>query len=150
MISCNQLAEDANIMVHHRRDTVGKTVGVLLVDDQPAIRQGLRLLFQLEPGVAVVGEAGTAIEGLSLVADLRPDVVIMDVAMPGMDGITATTLLMGRHPACAVIILTMYGDPAVRARALEAGARAFVEKDRPEELRVAFRQAVASMDLATP
>ena len=52
----------------------------------------------------------------------------MDVAMPGMDGITATTLSMGRQPACTVIILTMHGDPGTRARALEAGAWAFVEK----------------------
>ena len=137
-------------MADRQGDTVGKTVGVLLVDDQPAIREGLRLLFQLESGVVVVGEARTAVEGLSLAADLRPDVVIMDVAMPGMDGITATTLLMGRQPACAVIILTVHGDPGVQARALEAGARAFVEKGRPEELRVAFRQTVASMDQATP
>jgi len=70
----------------------------------------------------------------------------MDVAMPGMDGITATTLSMGRQPACTVIILTMHGDPGTRARVLEAGAWAFVEKGRPEERRVAFRQAVASVD----
>ena len=136
-------------MVHERRDNVLRAVGVLLIDDQLAVRQGLRLLFQLDPQATVIGEAATALEGLSLAAALRPDVVVMDVEMPGMDGITATDLLMGAQPRCMVIVLTIHGDPNTRARATAAGAWAFVEKQRPEELQMALRRAMDSIETAT-
>lgn len=119
---------------------VHRRIGILLVDDQPAVRQGLRLLLQLEPRVDVIGEAGTAAEALSLAEVLRPDVVIMDVRMPGMDGIEATALLVAMLPRCSVIILTIRGTADARARAVAAGAGAFVEKGRPEELVDAIRQ----------
>lgn len=131
-------------MTQHLRGDAHQSVRVLLIDDQVAVRHGLRLLFQLEPEVMIIGEAGTAVEGLSLAVDLQPDVVVMDVEMPGMDGITATGLLLGRQPKCRVIILTIHGDSGTRARALAAGAAAFVEKGLPEQLRVAFRQAISS------
>ena len=80
-------------------------VGVLLVDDHSAVRQGLRMLFQMEPAAAVIGEAGTGAEALALAGNLKPDVVIMDVEMPGMDGIEATALLVAMLPQVAVIVL---------------------------------------------
>jgi DNA-binding NarL/FixJ family response regulator len=126
-----------------------RTLGVLLIDDQWVVRQGLRLLFQLEPEATIIGEAASALEGLSLAAALRPHVVVMDVEMPGMDGITATSLLMGKQPRCMVIVLTIHGDPVTRARALAAGAWAFIEKERPAELQVALRRAIDSIHTAT-
>jgi len=119
---------------------VQKDLGVLLVDDHPAVRQGLRLLLQLEPAAAVIGEAGTFAEALALAKDLKPDVVFMDVEMPGMDGIEATALLVAMLPQVAVIILTMHSTSDTRTRAMAAGARAFVEKNRAEDVGVAFRR----------
>ena len=119
---------------------VQKDLGVLLVDDHPAVRQGLRLLLQLEPAAAIIGEAGTGAEALALARDLKPDVVFMDVEMPGMDGIEATALLVAMLPQVAVIILTMHSTSDTRTRALTAGAKAFVEKDRAEDVGGAFRR----------
>ena len=120
-------------------------VGVLLVDDHSVVRQGLRMLFQIEPAAVVIGEAGTGAEALALARNLKPDVVIMDVEMPGMDGIEATALLVAMLPQVAVIILTMHGTSDKRARAFAAGAKALVEKSQPEELVVAFRQVSDSL-----
>jgi DNA-binding NarL/FixJ family response regulator len=124
-----------------------KDVGILLVDDYPGVRQGLRLLLQLEPGSAVIGEASCGAEALALAEDLKSDVVIMDMEMPGMDGIEATALLVAMLPQIAVIIPTMHGTSDKCSRAMAAGARAFVEKDRPEEVEGAFRQVSDSLRL---
>jgi two-component system, NarL family, response regulator LiaR len=118
-------------------------VGVLLVDDHAAVRQGLRMFLQLEPAATVVGEASSGAEALELAGDLRPDVIIMDIEMPGMDGIEATALLVAMLPQVAVIILTMHGTSDRRARAFAAGARAFVEKSQLGEVGDVFRQVLA-------
>jgi CheY-like chemotaxis protein len=122
-------------------------VGILLVDNHAGVRQGLRMFLQLEPAAAVIGEASTGAEALALAGNLKPDVVIMDVEMVGMDGIEVTALLVAMLPQVAVIILTMHGTPDKHARALAAGARVIVEKSRPEELGVAFRQVSGSLRL---
>jgi DNA-binding NarL/FixJ family response regulator len=134
------LGKDDDAMPPHLGTGTPKDVGILLVDDHAAVRQGLRMLFQQEPAAAVIGEASTGAEALALAGNLKPDVVIMDVEMPGMDGIEATALLVAMLPQVAVIILTMHGTSDKRARALAAGARAFVDKSQPEEVGVAFRQ----------
>ena len=110
-----------------------RTVRLLLVDDEPAVRRGLRIWLTLEPNLEVVGEAGGGTEAISLTQALRPDVILMDVEMPGMDGISATAALRSVAPQSAVVILTLYDDAATRARAQEAGAAAFVAKHRMEE-----------------
>jgi DNA-binding NarL/FixJ family response regulator len=135
-----EFSKDAVTMIAQPCIGERKESGVLLVDDQPAVRQGLRLLLQLESRIVILGEAGSAAEALALAEVLRPDVVIMDVEMPGMDGIEATALLVAMLPQCSVIILTINGSAATRARAMSAGARAFVEKGRPEEIEDAIRQ----------
>lgn len=117
-----------------------KEIRILLVDDQPGVRRGLRLLLQLETGAIVVGEADSAREVLDLAVRLKPDLVIMDVEASGIDGITAMERLLALQPECAVIILTLHSCPKVRSRALIAGARRFVEKGRPQEIQDAFRQ----------
>jgi DNA-binding NarL/FixJ family response regulator len=119
-----------------------RVISVLLVDDQPAIRHGLRMRLEVEADIQVVGEAGDGETALTLAAALAPDVIIMDVALPGMDGITATTAMRTIAPHSAVVMLSLYGDQATQARARAAGASAFVEKHNVEpSLLQAIRQA---------
>lgn len=116
-------------------------VRVLLVDDQPLVRMGLKMRLELEPDMEIVGEAGDG-KVSTLVAELRPDVVVMDVAMPGVDGIQATALLAGSTPGVAVVILTLHDNARMRGRASAAGARGFVGKHQPEgELLAEIRRA---------
>jgi DNA-binding NarL/FixJ family response regulator len=103
-------------------------IRLLLVDDQPVVRKGLRMRLTMEPDITVVGEASTGEEALVLVQSLAPDIVLMDVEMPGMDGITTTEVLRSRIPQSAVVMLSIYDDVLTRARAQAAGAAGFVEK----------------------
>lgn len=117
-----------------RASCVGKkTIRVLLVDDQPQVRRGLKMRLGLEPDVEIAGEAGDGAAAVALADELRPDIVLMDVEMPGMDGISATQELRAVAPHSAVVILTLYDDAATRARAKEAGAASFVAKHEVEE-----------------
>ena len=100
---------------------------VLIADDQPTTRRGLKALLALLPQVEVVGEAGDGRESLDLVAECRPDVVLMDVQMPVMNGVEATRCIKRDWPEVKVIALTMYAGH--RAEALAAGADAFLVKD---------------------
>ena len=117
---------------------------VLLVDDQSAMRQGLRLRLGIEPDIAVVGEAGDGQTAIDLARRLTPDVVVMDVTMPGMDGIAATRALRAAVPTTAVVILTLHDDTTTRNRASEAGAAAFVAKHQPPSDLLAAIRTVAS------
>jgi DNA-binding NarL/FixJ family response regulator len=120
-----------------------RTIRLLLVDDRPAVRTGLRIWLALEPNLEVVGEASDGAETISLARALHPDVVLMDLLMPGMDGISATAALRSVVPQSAVVILTLYDDAATRTRAQEAGAAAFVAKHRMEETLLAEIRRVA-------
>jgi two-component system, NarL family, nitrate/nitrite response regulator NarL len=114
------------------------------VDDQPAVRRGLRMRFALEPDLEVIGEAGDATEAISLAQTLGPDVVLMDVDMSDIDGILAIAMLRQVAPHSTVVIFTLYDDAAMRARVRGAGAAAFVAKHQTEEaLLVAIRRAAA-------
>ena len=100
--------------------------------------------FALEPDLEVVGEAGDAAEATSLARTLLPDVILMDIEMPDIDGISAVTVLRRIIPHTTVVIFTLYDDAAMRARAREAGAAAFVAKHQTEEtLLAAIRRAAA-------
>jgi DNA-binding NarL/FixJ family response regulator len=120
-----------------------KTIRLLLVDDSPSVRRGLRMWLAVDPNMEVVGEASDGTEAISLARSLRPDVVLMDVEMPGMDGISATGALRSVLPQSAVVILTHYDDAATRTRAREAGAAAFVAKHQMEETLLAEIRRVA-------
>jgi DNA-binding NarL/FixJ family response regulator len=109
-------------------------ITVVLVDDQPAIRHGLRLRIAAESDIVVVGEAGDGAAALDLVTALAPDVVIMDVSMPGIDGIDATSRLRAMAPGSTIVILSLHDDAVTRARAATAGAAAFVSKHEADAL----------------
>ena len=119
-------------------------IAVLLVDDRPAVRRGLRLCLELEPDMAVVGEAGDGPTAVALAPDVRPDVVLMDAEMPGMDGFDATAALRRAAPESAVIVLTLYDGAGARERARLAGAAAFIAKQEAAEMLLpAIRSAAA-------
>jgi DNA-binding NarL/FixJ family response regulator len=118
-------------------------IRVLLVDDQPAVRAGLRMRLALEPDLMVVGEAADGREAVAMVAELAPDVVVMDVDLRGADGIavTATLAASGRRP---VVVLALRDDPVTRECARAAGAAAFVAKHETDDrLLAAIRRAAA-------
>lgn len=119
-------------------------ITLILVDDKPEIRRGLRMCLMLEPDFAVIGEAGDGAQALALAQLLHPDVALMDVEMPRMDGIAATAEWTARHLPGAVVILTIHDDPLTRSRAMAAGAAAFVPKgESPAALAQAIRGAAA-------
>ena len=119
-----------------------KHIRVLLVDDQPAVRQGLRLRMAAETDITVVGEAGDGATALNLAQSLAPDVIIMDVMMPGIDGIEATRSIRTAVPDSSVIVLSLHDDAKTRDRANDAGATAFVAKHEADGLLVdAIRHA---------
>lgn len=117
-------------------------IRVLLVDDQPAVRQGLAMRLALEPDILVVGEASNGEEALALIQTCSPDVVLMDVEMPEMDGIAATQALHTEEPSKAVVIMSIHDDVATRKRAQTAGAFAFLSKNgATDALLATLRQA---------
>ena len=108
---------------------MAEPIRILLVDDQRLMREGLRILLELEPDLKVVGEAGDGQAALQAYADLQPDVVLMDVRMPGMDGVEATWRLRERWPSARVIILTTFDDDEYVFEGLRAGALGYLLKD---------------------
>ena len=104
-------------------------IRILLVDDQRLMREGLRILLELEPDLKVVGEAEDGQAALDVYTRLRPDVVLMDVRMPGMDGVEATWRLRERWPDACIIILTTFDDDEYVFEGLRAGARGYLLKD---------------------
>jgi DNA-binding NarL/FixJ family response regulator len=126
-------------------------IKVLLVDDQTLIRQGIRLLLEIETDIQVVGQAANGREALDQVESLRPDVVLMDVRMPEMDGVVATRELRARFPDVKVIILTTFEDDETVFEGLKAGARGYLLKDiSSEEMAAAVRKVAAGEALIEP
>lgn len=103
-------------------------IDVLIVDDHPVYRSGLRALLDLAPSLNVVGEAGNGREALTMTYKLRPHLVLMDVNLPEMSGIEATKAIQTRCPATAVIIVTMMEDRDTFLAAMRAGARGYLLK----------------------
>ncbi|MBN1138238.1 MAG: response regulator transcription factor [Anaerolineae bacterium] len=104
-----------------------RQVKVLIADDRPTTRQGLKALLTLLPQVEVIGEAADGQESVALVAEYRPDVVLMDMQMPVMNGVEATRRIKEQWPAVKVIALTLHAK--YRSEALAAGVDAFLLKD---------------------
>jgi DNA-binding NarL/FixJ family response regulator len=107
------------------------TLRVLLVEDQTLMRQGLKTILDLEPGLRVVGEAGDGERGVQLALELRPDVVLMDVQMPRLNGVQATAELVRQWPQAKVIILTTFDRDDYVYQGVRAGAMGYLLKDTP-------------------
>lgn len=122
--------------------TTVPTTRVLLVDDHPLVREGLKARLSAVPGIEVVGEAGDATEALAQVEATEPDLVLMDVGMKQTSGIELTPRLLERRPQLRVLMLSMYDNPAYVSRALQAGARGYVLKEAPSDEIVAAIAAV--------
>ncbi|SIM60551.1 response regulator [Micromonospora cremea] len=104
-------------------------IAVLLVDDHPVVRAGVRGMLAGEPDIAVVGESASAAEAVTAVRAVRPDVVLMDLRMPGVDGAAATADVLAVAPGTRVVVLTTYETDGDILRAVEAGAAGYLLKD---------------------
>jgi DNA-binding NarL/FixJ family response regulator len=120
------------------------SIRVLLADDQPLVRAGLRRIIDADPGVTVVGEASDGLDAVRQAEVVRPDVVLMDVRMPVFDGIEATRRLTESENPARVIVLTTFGLDEYVLAALRSGASAFVLKEAPPEDILGAIHSVAS------
>jgi DNA-binding NarL/FixJ family response regulator len=128
------------------------TVTVVIADDQPLVRAGLRTILDAEPELQVVGEAHDGASAVALTRELRPDLVLMDIRMPGVDGLAATReLASDAEDSTRVVILTTFDLDEYVYEALKAGASGFLVKDLPDdELVAAVRAAAAGNTLLAP
>ena len=106
-------------------------IHIMLVDDHPLVRDGLRARLEASPHLKVVAEAGSAAEALQLAADCRLDLVLMDINMRGGSGLEATASFRAQFPTVAVLILSMHDKLEYVSQAMQAGARGYVLKDAP-------------------
>jgi DNA-binding NarL/FixJ family response regulator len=124
---------------------------VLIVDDHPVTRDGLKTAFGISDEIDVVGEAGSGEEAIKLAQDLSPDVIFMDVRMPGMNGIQATRIIRERRPDTKVILFTIDESRASVAEAIQAGVSGYLLKDAGvTELVNAAKQAMAGKAVIHP
>lgn len=128
------------------------TISIILVDDHPVVRSGIRAVLASEDGLTVVGEAGNGIEALTLCRTLRPNVVLCDLRLgDGPDGVAITASLRALDPAPAVIILTTYDNDNDILRAVEAGAAGYLLKDvLPTTIVNAIHDAAAGRNVWAP
>ena len=119
-------------------------IRVLIVDDHAVVRMGLRVFFDLQDDITVVGEAADGSEGVAMARRLEPDVVLMDLLMPNMDGITAIGRVKADRPETEIVTMTSFIEEEKVTAALEAGASGYVLKDaEAEEVAAAVRAAYA-------
>jgi DNA-binding NarL/FixJ family response regulator len=106
-------------------------ISVLIVDDHPVVRRGLRVLLEVQDGIEVAGEAGDGATALALAAELTPDVILLDLKLPGMDGLAVLAELKARGGTCAsrVLVLTSVTEPASASLAVRSGAAGVLYKD---------------------
>lgn len=119
------------------------TIRILIVDDHPMFRFGMRALLEAEPGMEVVGEAADGEEAVALAASLQPQVVLMDLNLPAMSGIAATRQIVERHAETAVLVVTMLDDDSIFA-AMRAGARGYLLKGAEGDETLRAVRAVAN------
>ncbi|MFJ4499287.1 response regulator [Streptomyces sp. NPDC088864] len=128
-----------------------RVITLIVVDDHPVVRDGLRGMFAAAPEFRVLGEAADGIEGVEMAARLDPDVVLMDLRMPGGGGVAAITELTRRGARSRVLVLTTYDTDSDTLPAIEAGATGYLLKDAPrEELFTAVRAAAEGRTVLSP
>jgi len=109
------------------------SIKVLIVDDHPVVRDGLKLMLSVSTGLVCVGQAENGEEAIQLSAELKPDVILMDLMMPKMDGVSATRLIRQKYPGIQVVALTTFDDKELVQDALRAGAISYMLKNSPME-----------------
>ncbi len=128
-----------------------RVISLVVVDDHPVVRDGLRGMFESAPGFRVLGEAADGVAGVDLVARLDPDVVLMDLRMPGGGGVDAIAELTRRGARARVLVLTTYDTDSDTLPAIEAGATGYLLKDAPrDELFNAVRAAADGRTVLSP
>jgi DNA-binding NarL/FixJ family response regulator len=126
-------------------------IRVLLVDDHPVVRQGLRGMLEAEPDMRVVGEASSGAQAVALARTTGPDVVLMDLRMPDLDGAEATGQIVADLPGCRVVVLTTFESDGDILRAVGAGASGYLLKDASrDELAHAIRAAARGETVLAP
>jgi DNA-binding NarL/FixJ family response regulator len=119
-------------------------IRVLIVDDHPLMREGLRGRLSMVPIIEVVGEADNAAQALTLIDELMPDLMLTDIGMKDVNGIELTREVAQRHPNVAILILSMYDNPEYVQQAMQAGAKGYVLKDAPSAHLIHAIESVAS------
>jgi len=119
------------------------TIRILVVDDHPIVRQGLRTLLEGHSGWEVIGEASDGAEALEKARELNPDVMVLDVTMPRMNGLEACRLLRRQFPELEILFVTQHDSPQMMREALEAGARGYVVKSNAARDLLAAVEAVS-------
>jgi DNA-binding NarL/FixJ family response regulator len=119
------------------------SIRILIVDDHPVVRQGLKALLREHAGWEVIAEAGDGFEAVDKADRLRPDVVLLDVSMPGMTGLDACRLIRESTPECEILIVTQHDSPQMMREALGSGARGYVVKSNVSRDLVAAIEAVS-------
>jgi NarL family two-component system response regulator LiaR len=126
-------------------------IKVVIVDDHPILRHGIRTMLFTFDDISVVGEAGNGLEALARCQDTKPDVMLMDVVMPGMNGVETTRAVLKQCPQVKIIMLTSFPNQGLVQEALEAGAVGFLLKDAPiDTLGDAIRSAHAGHSTLAP
>jgi NarL family two-component system response regulator LiaR len=130
---------------------MNERISVLIVDDHSVVRQGVRAFLEMQPDLAIAGEAESGEQAIQLAQDLIPDVVLMDLALPGIDGVEATRQIKRVSPRTQVIVLTSYYEDEHVFPALRAGAISYTLKDlRPAELVEIVRKAAEGESVLHP
>lgn len=118
-------------------------IRILIVDDHPIVRQGLRALLRDRTGWEVIAEAGDGLEAVDKADRLRPDVILLDVSMPGMTGLDACKVIRKSVPECEILIVTQHDSPQMMREALGSGARGYVVKSNVSRDLIAAVEAVS-------